>query len=282
DYLINKCIASLRRSSIFDRMELILVDDGSTDTVTLEILDALERELNWAQIYRFEPGGSGSASRPRNKGLELASCDYVTYLDPDNEALNDGYVKLLRSVVQKGVDFAVGNMTRWRNRHSTVKYTKFLEARLSFSDAVALGGAEALVDMHFMPISIQAIVARTAWLRRTGISQPVGAVGQDSYFFQQMLYYASRFSIVPTVIHTYYAQVENSVVNTVNSRFFEKYLPLEHARSTWLTEVDLIDEYKRTRMEAFFTGWYLRKLADVPSEQRPRAVEIISELGTMY
>src|SRR5690625_935572 len=281
-HLLYKCMASLRRSSIFDQMEIVLVDDGSTDTATIHAIDTLEHELDWVQVYRFEPGGSGSASRPRNKGLELASCDYITYLDPDNEALNDAYVKLLHSVIENDVDFAVGNMTRWRGTNSTVGYTKFLQGRLGLEDHIGRGGAQALVDMQFMPISIQALVARTQWLRDTGITQPVGAVGQDSYFFQQMLYYADTFTIVKVVAHTYYAQVEDSVVNTVNAKFFKKYLPLERARSQWLREVGLLEEYRNTRMETFFTGWYLRKLADVPRDQRAQAITTIAELGQMY
>lgn len=281
-HLLYKCMASLRRSSIFDQMEIILVDDGSTDPTTIHAIEVLERELVGATVYRFEPGGSGSASRPRNKGLELASCDYVTYLDPDNEALNDAYVKLLHSVVKADVDFAVGDMTRWRGDNSPVRYTKFLRDRLGIEDNIGEGGPQALIDMDFMPMSIQAIVARTDWLRGLGITQPVGAVGQDSYFFQQMLYYADKFAVVPGAAHTYYAQVENSVVNTVNAKFFDKYLPLESARSQWLAEVGLLEAYKASRMETFFTGWYLRKLKNVPQDQRAKAIATVEKLGQIY
>lgn len=281
-HLLHKCIASLRRSSIFDQMEIILVDDGSTDIETVHAIEMLEHDLTDVKVFRFPPGGSGSASRPRNKGLELASCAYVTYLDPDNEALNDAYVKLLHTTAATGVDFAVGDMTRWRGENSPVRYTKFLRDRLHMEHDVGTGGPQALVDMGFMPISIQALVARTAWLKEIGITQPVGAVGQDSYFFQQMLYYADTFAVVPLAAHTYYAQVENSVVNTVNAKFFDKYLPLESARSQWLEEVGLLDAYKASRMETFFTGWYLRKLKEVPEAQRPQAVATVQKLGQMY
>src|SRR5699024_7470581 len=152
----------------------------------------------------------------------------------DNEALNDAYVKLLHRTIETGVDFVVGDMTRWRGKNSPVRYTNFLKKGLEFEGNIARGGRQALIDMKFMPMSIQALVARTQWLRETGITQPEGAVGQDSYFFQQMLYYADRFAIRKVTAHTYYSQVENSVVNTVNASLFEKYLPLERARSEWL------------------------------------------------
>src|SRR5699024_5763198 len=107
-------------------------------------------------------------------------------------------------------------------------------------------------------------------------------VGQDSYFFQQMLYYAEQFAVVNVAAHTYYAQVQNSVVNSVNAKFFDKYLPLEEARSAWLADIGLLEEYKQSRMETFFTVWYLRKLADVPEVQRAQAICTIAKLGRMY
>lgn len=58
--------------------------------------------------YFFDQGGSGSAARPRNKGIEISKEPYVTYLDPDNEAISDGYAKLYEKIQQTDVDMAFG------------------------------------------------------------------------------------------------------------------------------------------------------------------------------
>ena len=84
-YLLNKCIRSLARSSVFHRMQILLVDDGSTDLRTKQILEELAESYGQVSIFAFEPGGSGSASRARNKGLELATAPWITYLDPDTK-----------------------------------------------------------------------------------------------------------------------------------------------------------------------------------------------------
>src|SRR5699024_10422722 len=84
-YLEEKCFASLKRSSSFDKMEIIFVNDGSTHDTTIKIIDRLRRRHPDIVYFEFE-SGSGSASRPRNKGIHLATTDLITYLDPDNEA----------------------------------------------------------------------------------------------------------------------------------------------------------------------------------------------------
>ena len=53
----------------------------------------------------------------RNKGAELASTDYITYLDPDNEATGDGYATLLEEIESnKDVDMVVGNIIKEDNK----------------------------------------------------------------------------------------------------------------------------------------------------------------------
>ncbi|GAE92456.1 glycosyltransferase [Gracilibacillus boraciitolerans JCM 21714] len=64
DHLYGKCFLSLRRSSMFHEMEIILIDDGSTDSYTCKIVERLARKYSNIQTFFYPTGGSGSASRP--------------------------------------------------------------------------------------------------------------------------------------------------------------------------------------------------------------------------
>jgi glycosyltransferase involved in cell wall biosynthesis len=280
-HLRYKCMASLRRSSIFSRMKVLLIDDGSTDAETVETIRDLEATFANVHSYSFADGGSGSASRPRNKGLELADTEYVTYLDPDNEAVNDGYAILLDKVRQTGVDFAIGNMVKFKGSRSIVGNNGVLSSVLK-EDLDWEVPEGAISRIKFQPMSIQALVADTAWLKSIGIQQPVGAVGQDSYFFQQMLFYARRVMRIGLPIHSYYAEVANSTVNTLGPRFYEKYLPLEQDRSAWLRRVGLLDAYNETRLEPFVKGWFIKKLERVAPNDQSRCRELIRQLAAFY
>lgn len=280
-----KCFESLRRSSIFEQMEIVLVDDGSTDVETRQVVRDLDAEYSNVVVHLNPLGGSGSASRPRNQGLEIASASWVTYLDPDNEATCDGFAQLLQKAKASDAHFAIGNMVRNSDRRKLVNNCRILRKHLmpaSNENDVYSVPSNMLRKINFAPMSIQALVAKTSWLRGLGITQPEGAVGQDSYFFQQMLHYADRIVLHNSPIHIYYAAVSNSTVNTIGSKFYRKYLPLEKSRSQWLRETGLLDDYNSRRLEPFVKGWYLEKLSRVAEDEREDAIRTIREIVGMY
>ena len=100
--LYGKAVPSLLRSSMFKNMEIIVVDDGSTDRETLLIEDYLSRHLSNMVLYRFNDRGSGSASRPRNKGQDLATGRYTVFLDSDDEIIDDSLSKLYQDISNNG------------------------------------------------------------------------------------------------------------------------------------------------------------------------------------
>ncbi|MBS5527847.1 MAG: glycosyltransferase family 2 protein [Prevotella sp.] len=93
--LLTRCIDSIFNQHTDYTYEVICVDDGSTDD-SVELINA-RKEKN---IRLFKQQNSGPAVA-RNKGLELAQGDYVTFIDAD-DYWRDGYI-------QKTVDFMVRN-----------------------------------------------------------------------------------------------------------------------------------------------------------------------------
>lgn len=280
-----KCFESLRRSTLFEQMEILLIDDGSTDSRTVRTVKDLAARYSNVRTHYFETGGSGSASRPRNHGLLMASAPWITYLDPDNEALNDGYAKLLELARNNRSNFAIGNMARNAVGRKLVNYVRILRKQIIQNEVAAdtyKVDETVLPKINFTPMSIQALVANTQWLRSLGIEQPVGAVGQDSYFFQQMLYYAKQISLLNEPIHMYFAAVSNSTVNTLGPKFYRKYIPLESARAQWLSSIGLLGEYRKRRMEKFAKGWYIDKLSRVAPEELEESKQLVVQLAEFY
>lgn len=88
-YII-RCIESILNQTYRD-FELILVNDGSLDGCG-EICDNYAKEDKRIKVIHKENGGLADA---RNTGLDLATGDYVGFVDGDDYIENDMYEKLI-------------------------------------------------------------------------------------------------------------------------------------------------------------------------------------------
>ena len=83
---------TLRRSvnsvlnSGYDAIEVIIVDDGSTDG-TAQVAGELSRDSR----VKYEYQENGGVSAARNRGIELCSGDYLSFLDADDYVLPGVY-----------------------------------------------------------------------------------------------------------------------------------------------------------------------------------------------
>lgn len=87
---IDRAIQSIRNQTVpFD--QVILIDDHSTDGTT----EKIRAQGDWIRIEHPDNRGVSAA---RNSGLEQATCDWVTFLDADDELLPDACEKMHRAI----------------------------------------------------------------------------------------------------------------------------------------------------------------------------------------
>jgi glycosyltransferase involved in cell wall biosynthesis len=92
DYL-ERCFQSVINQSIAD-LEIILVDDGSTDG-SGELCDLLKSRDSRVQVIHQENQGLGPA---RNSGLTVATGEYVSFIDSDDWIEQNTYEILINSM----------------------------------------------------------------------------------------------------------------------------------------------------------------------------------------
>lgn len=96
-----RCVHSVTAQT-YRRLEIILVDDGSTDG-TGELCESLAAEDSRIRVYHKPNGGSSSA---RNLALSLAQGEYVGFVDSDDYIEPDMYERLYRGIAEYGVPAA--------------------------------------------------------------------------------------------------------------------------------------------------------------------------------
>ncbi|WP_166626539.1 glycosyltransferase [Jeotgalicoccus sp. S0W5] len=280
-YLEEKCFASLKRSSSFDKMEIIFINDGTTDELTLKVINRIRRR-HPDIVYVENETGSGSASKPRNQGARIASTDLITYLDPDNEALGDGYHFLLESFKKNDVDMVVGNIIKEDSyRKNEGKYTNILK-RANKNRMMVTDPKEFLVRSDLRVQSIQALIVKKSVIIDNDIIMVEGAAGQDTMFYQELVLNSKAILGVNKYIHVYYAAVTGSVTNTVSHKFFDKYYKLETERIPYLEKYGLMDVYLDVRFNPYIRSWYLLRLNRVDEENRHQAVTKFLDIIHLY
>ena len=96
---IEKCLQSITEQS-YTNLEIILVDDGSTDGSGHACDVWAEKDSRIITIHRK----NGGVSRARNHGLKIARGSYIGFIDADDWIETDMYRKLVETL--KGADFA--------------------------------------------------------------------------------------------------------------------------------------------------------------------------------
>lgn len=282
DHLLNKCFNSLKRSSIFEQMELIIVDDGSTDNYTPTVINHLADSYSNIKTYFYNDNGSGSASRPRNKGIEIAAAPYVTYLDPDNEAINDGYHYLLDEMTSGNYDFVVGNMLKVSDKVLNFNYYK-TAMQFNKGDVIQKKNVKQyMLDTSFKAMSIQALVMKKELVTKNNLKMVEGAIGQDTLFFQELLMNSKQVKAIDLDIHVYYAAVSGSVTNVITAKFFERYLLLETERIRFLKEHQLLEGYMEEKFFTYFKNWYLKRLSKIKENDLESAIDTLYKIYALY
>ena len=104
---LKRCVESLIKQTLED-IEIILVDDGSTDN-SGKICDQLR--INDTRIKVIHKGNGGLSSA-RNAGLNIVTGDYVGFVDSDDDIELDMYEKLYKIVKKTSVDFVMTDYLR--------------------------------------------------------------------------------------------------------------------------------------------------------------------------
>lgn len=98
---LERCVESVRNQT-YKNLEILLVDDGSTDS-SGALCDELAQRDERIRVLHKENGGSSSA---RNLGIAQAKGEYLGFVDSDDYISQDMYELLYEAVVEYNAEIA--------------------------------------------------------------------------------------------------------------------------------------------------------------------------------
>jgi len=98
---LDKCISSIV-SQTYINLEILLIDDGSTDNSGM-ICDAWQERDKRIQVIHKQNEGSSYA---RKTGVEHVTADYITFVDADDWIDEDMYLNMMTALISTHSDIA--------------------------------------------------------------------------------------------------------------------------------------------------------------------------------
>ena len=147
---ILECINSVINQT-YKNLEIILIDDNSTDN-SLEII----KSINDKRIKLIELSTNCGAAVARNKGIEIASGDYICFLDSDDYWKPRKIEKQLKFIKNKAFIYSEylylrGNKTHVAKVPKLLTYDKLLKNSAIFTSTVMLNMKYLTKEDVYMP-----------------------------------------------------------------------------------------------------------------------------------
>lgn len=115
---LKKCIESLVNQTIIGDLQIILINDGSTDG-SEKIIDEYIQKFP-ESITKINKANGGQATA-RNNGLEVADAEYIMFVDSDDYIEENKLAELYEYVKNTNKDLVVFNYAEIMHNNKTIK-----------------------------------------------------------------------------------------------------------------------------------------------------------------
>lgn len=236
---IRKCLDSLQAQTLRD-LEFIFVDDRSPDGSLAIIESAAQDDPRIQIVHNEENIGPGPS---RNRGIEAARGEYLSFVDPD-DYMDDNYYEILYALAEeRHADVVKAHVTAVDTDGKVVD--AWHDGNRLFRDRAALSHPLFFCDVmeHFSHLFKRTFITDDPTLRYTDTK-----VGEDSVFLLKVCLKDPSFFLCDDVEY-YHLMRKDSLIGRVS---FDKAL---EGMKALANRIDVLSEYGFPRG----TEIYLRK-----------------------
>lgn len=234
---LRRCVESITNQRDCD-FEIVLVDDGSPD-FSPAICDELALEDGRINVIHKENGGLSDA---RNKGIEIAKGDYITFVDSDDFIGEDSLCELM-SIMERHPEYDILEYPIYRfygSRHAE---------KLTFEEKTYSDMEEYWLSCHAYE---HAYACNKIYKRHLfdEVRFPKGCVFEDIHTLPKIL---DKTKIVATTGKGLYYYCENENGITAKAKGKEKQMLLD-------AHIPMIRKYSSSKLKEQFGRYYLKVL----------------------
>lgn len=232
-----KCIDSICNQT-YKNLEIILVNDGSQDKSPSICDKYMARDIRVKVIHKT----NGGLSDARNCGLDIASGEYVGFVDSDDWVDNDMYEILLNNLIDNDADLAECGMKLHYpdgsiiNEENTEKYI--------------LTNKDALRMFLTQKIDIKGTVTNKLYHKSifSKIRFPVGRLHEDGYYTYKAIYLCKKFVKINLNRYNYIQDRPDSIMTkTVGKKNIVDVVDAFEERNQFFLEKEEYEIYEQAK-----------------------------------
>ena len=267
---LERCLDSII-SQTFSNIEIICVDDGSTDR-SGELLEKYSETDSRIIVLHKEHGGLSSA---RNVALSFVKGKYVCFVDSD-DWLESNAIEELVSHMTGEIDIVAAGAYIEDEGGDSAERIKELKNIYT----AKLSGAFPLDDnsINNVPIVVWSKLFKSGIIKKTGLVFLDGCNYEDNHFtIEYLVHSKSVFFVNKNLYH--YVRRENSISNSEYN--YRDCLYIFDYLYKRLDGFNLLNEYKRT-ISSRYSGHLRLAYGKSPSCCRKDVMKLASELAQNY
>ena len=206
DDISNAIDSIINQTFGFENIELILVDDASTDSYK-EIIEDYQKNHDNIRLIELE-SNSGLPGKPRSLGMDYTTAEYIVFLDSDDTYEREALELLYKAIVKTDSDFVISSY-----------YFNFdgdmVKANLISEDNEVISFNPLDNQETFDKLSLNHLVApwgkifKRNLIVKNNIRFPEDSLCEDTYFYFKALLNSKKVTLLPKNYLYVYNTFEN-------------------------------------------------------------------------
>ncbi len=234
---LEKCLNSVRYQT-YENLEIICVDDGSTDG-SAGILKWFSEKDSRFKVFKQKNSGVSAA---RNRGLSEASGDYISFVDSDDWILLDLYDVFVKALTDadRDIDIFMFNACFYNPRLSDLLEGRFFELCdwKNHSSVQTIHTFDDCIRPFTRNLSVCNKIYRSGLLFDNGIKFPDVKKYEDNYCWVKIAMSAESILLTDDVYYRYRLHDTGSVSTALTRQVFDAFKIMD------MTEMDIINSGK--------------------------------------
>lgn len=214
---LDKCINSIIAQT-YNKLEIILVDDGSPDKCAKICDEYAEKESRIVVIHK-ENGGLSSA---RNAGLKIAKGDYISFVDSDDYIYKGMVEHMLQASVQNAADIVICDY-KTVYEDEKVNYENLEQCNTGKITDIGQNEAQVAYFNDDKKRKSLVVVWNKLYERRLfeNIRFPEGRIHEDEAVTYRLLYKAKKIMYIKNGYYFYLERKGSIMASTFNKKRFQ-------------------------------------------------------------